>query len=339
MFGLTKKHTQPIKDNNETSETDTLTADTHNVSTLNSGNFSTEHRESFLNNSNSGAELNILKTDLPEWEKTFDWADDVSWSKVLISESENLRHTGTINRQKDSAMVILVRRLEHFPTVETIQAVRQNIQKDITRLNSVKEAMLPISGQKPDSNPILTQTNVELSSELNKIIIEQEAFEKKIQSELEIINTLIESIVNSGKSRELIHALLQLYKFGITQEGVYHTSTPPIPTPEEQVILAQEDVSESQNPEKTEPSTAQSQEETQEETKNTEIDIKTQEIEDQKKTPKNKDFKTESKTGESIKQISDVINYDQKTKNQKNDDSSYFDYNFIFGSDKKSPKK
>ena len=323
MFGLTKKTTPPIKESSENKEVENTALETHNTNTLTSGNFGTDHRESFLNNSTPGNELNILKTDIPEWEKTFDWADDVSWSKVLISESENLRHTGTINRQKDSAMVILVRRLEHFPSLETIQAVRQNIQKDITRLNSVKDAMQPTPGQKPDSNPILTQTNVELSSELNKIIIEQEAFEKKILSELEIINTLIDSIVNSGKPRELIHALLEIYQFGITQKGVYHISTPPV-TPE--IETEGREFKEGEELE-----SAESLEIV--EDKNIET-----EKEAQKKTQKSKDIKAESKTGESIKQISDVINYDQKSKSQKNDDSSYFDYNFIFGSDKKSKK-
>ena len=333
MFGLTKKTAHPIKESSENKEVENITLETHSTNTLTSGNFGSDHRESFLNN--SGNELNILKTDVPEWEKTFDWADDVSWSKVLISESENLRHTGTINRQKDSAMVILVRRLEHFPSVEIIQAVRQNIQKDITRLNSVKEAMQPTPGQKPDSNPILTQTNVELSSELNKIIIEQEAFEKKILSELEIINTLIDSIVNSGKPRSLIHALLEIYQFGITQKGVYHISTPPLELYEEEIEAVKEiekaeefkiDTDETPS---SKPSNNLEENilETQEE-----ISIKTTQDEDQVKTPKNK----ESKTGESIKQISDVINNDSKS--QKNDDSSYFDYNFIFGPDKKSKK-
>ena len=325
MFGLTKKNTQPIKENNDNPETDNIVTDTHTMNNLNSGNFNNEHRESFLNNSNVGNELNILKTDVPEWEKTFDWADDVSWSKVLISESENLRHTGTINRQKDSAMVILVRRLEHFPTVETIQAVRQNIQKDIIKLNSVKEAMQPMHGQKSDSNPILTQTNVELSSELNKIIIEQEAFEKKIQSELEIINTLIESIVNSGKPRELIYALLQIYQFGITKDGVYHLSTPLI-EPEKAEDIIENEIKESENIDVT--IIEEEAEDLEEETKNTQNT-------DQKKSLKNK----ESKTGESIKQISDVINQDSKSNSQNSDDSNYFDYNFIFGPDKQSSKK
>ncbi len=336
MFGLTKKTIPPIKESSENKEVENTTLEIHSTNTLTSGNFGTDHRESFLNNPTSGNELNILKTDIPEWEKTFDWADDVSWSKVLISESENLRHTGTINRQKDSAMVILVRRLEHFPSVETIQAVRQNIQKDITRLNSVKDAMQPTPGQKPDSNPILTQTNVELSSELNKITIEQEAFEKKILSELEIINTLIDSIVNSGKPRELIHALLEIYQFGITQKGVYHISTPPIQAQEE-TDLEEKEMEDEEEELENDLDTLASDEES---------EIKIEEIKKEKiapehtekKTQKNKELKTESKTGESIKQISDVINYDQKSKSQKSDDSSYFDYNFIFGSDKKSKK-
>ena len=330
MFGLSKKNPQPIKENNETPETDHSAIETHVSNNLSSGSFSSEHRDSFLSNNSGGNELNILKADVPDWEKTFDWADDVSWSKVLISESENLRHTGTINRQKDSAMVILVRRLEHFPTVKTIQAVRQNIQKDITRLNSVREAMQPIAGQKPDRNPILTQTNVELSSELNKIIIEQEAFEKKIQSELEIINTLIESIVNSGKPRTLIYALLEIYQFGITRDGVYHLSTP-LPVPELEPETEFERTLDEEIKDQTTPESITAQ--TEQEIEHLQKNIKEIQEEIQKKSPKSKG----SKTGDSIKQMSDVINQDPRKANNhaQGEDSSYFDYNFIFGPDRK----
>ncbi len=330
MFGLSKKNTQPIKENNENPETDHSAIETHASNNLSSGSFSSDHRDSFLSNNSGGNELNILKADVPDWEKTFDWADDVSWSKVLISESENLRHTGTINRQKDSAMVILVRRLEHFPTVKTIQAVRQNIQKDITRLNSVREAMQPIAGQKPDRNPILTQTNVELSSELNKIIIEQEAFEKKIQSELEIINTLIESIVNSGKPRTLIYALLEIYQFGITRDGVYHLSTP-LPVPELEPEAESQSTPEAEIKNQITPESITDQ--TEQEIEHLQKNIKEIQEEIQKKSPKSKG----SKTGDSIKQMSDVINQDPRKANNhaQGEDSSYFDYNFIFGPDKK----
>lgn len=215
MFGLSKKIGQ--------------SKDTEIDSNLNIENEEsmTDSEEDFINQALSGSEPSVLKDGIPEWERNLHWVDDISWSKVLMSDSENLRQGNTINRQKDSAMVVLVRRLEYFPNAETINNVRGLFQKELNRLNSVRDAMNFDDVQQNEQNPILTQAGIELASELNKIKIEQDAFERKVAGEVEIINNLVNTIEDNGKPRAQVIALLHLYDFGEDNEGrIYHISTP-----------------------------------------------------------------------------------------------------------------
>jgi hypothetical protein len=227
MFGLSKKTTPILNEmDNELQDSDNST-----------DSFITSMKDLEEKNDYNVVVDNepvVLRLDsAAEWDKSVDWSDDISWSKVLISESESLRHTGTINRQQESAMVILVKRLELFPTPEIILAVRKNLENDILKINSVRNAMqidTKVDNQgniKPELNPILSQTGIELTSELNKISIEKDSFEKKIKAETGIIQSLVENILNNGKSKDLLHTLLHLYEFRFdTKDRVYHISSP-----------------------------------------------------------------------------------------------------------------
>ena len=174
------------------------------------------------------SEEEIFSDKEPEWESNLNWTEDLSWSKVMLSDAENMRQTGSTTRLKDTAMVVLVRRLENFPSVETIQKVRKSFESEINRLKSVKEAMKHSFREvNSEQNPTLLQAEAEVESELSKISVEKDSFENKIMGEVKIIEKLVENIVKHEKPRELVVALLKLYNFDENTGGdIYHMSTP-----------------------------------------------------------------------------------------------------------------
>lgn len=145
-----------------------------------------------------------------------DWDQDPSWSKILMSDSESLRQQGTVYRQKDTNMVVLVRRLEYFPKLSVIKSTRKLFDEEISRLNKVKDVVEFESNNMPDQNPILAQAALEVESELNRIVIERESFEKKLNSEVDIIDGLVQTILSyENKKPEMVGALLKLYDFDL----------------------------------------------------------------------------------------------------------------------------
>lgn len=169
---------------------------------------------------------NLSKGNNPIWETNLDWLDNISWSKILISDSENLRQNGLLNRQKDTLMVVLIRRLEYFPGIQTIKQIQGLFDAEIGKLEATKDAIkAPTSSDQnieneATQNPILTQASLEVESELKKILIEKESFDRKLESEVEILRDLCKTIAgqtdNLGK--EKLFALLNLYDFEYTLE-------------------------------------------------------------------------------------------------------------------------
>lgn len=161
-----------------------------------------------------------------ESNKEGNWNEDFSWSRILMSDSESLRQTGSVYRQKDTNMVSLVRRLELFPSNELILSTRKLFEDEIHRLNKVREVVEFESNQLKDSNPILTQAAMEVESELSKISIEKESFEKKLTSEVRIIDDLVQTIIShESKNPALIAALLKIYNFDLDKGNkVIHKS-------------------------------------------------------------------------------------------------------------------
>lgn len=168
--------------------------------------------------------LDVLRRNDTNWDNSDDWLEGMSWSRVLLSNSENMRQNSTLGRQKDTLLVILIRRLEAFPGQQTITKIRQLFKSELERLSFVKEAMQPsvqfisdITTTKDlskEQNPILTQTALELESEEKKIAIEQEAFEKKVSSELGILENICSSIFESSpEKKQKVILILQLYGF------------------------------------------------------------------------------------------------------------------------------
>ncbi len=166
--------------------------------------------------------LNFLSNkNIPPWESNLDWLDNVSWSKILISDSENFRQNGLLNRQKDTLMVVLIRRLEYFPNIQTINQIRNLFEAEIAKLEATKDAIkAPTSSNQEieneaTQNPILTQASLEVESELKKIMIERDSFDKKICSEIEILSDLCRTIAgqNDDLGKQKMLALLSLYSF------------------------------------------------------------------------------------------------------------------------------
>jgi hypothetical protein len=215
MFSLSKK--QPAQSNRE------IEANNNNTNVNNSETAAEE---------NNNQEL-IFKENSPKWEDNLNWADDLSWSRVLMSDAETLKQTGTVTTQKDSLLVVLVRRLEAFPQMETISSVRNLIESEINRLKSVKTVMQHgQNSEQNDKNPILVQAKVEVESELTKVMIEKKAFEDKLEGEIRIINNLIDNIIKGSEDQKKMHdkiiALAHIFNFEEDENNkVYHLSTLP----------------------------------------------------------------------------------------------------------------
>ncbi len=169
---------------------------------------------------------NNANTKNSQWDENLVWTQDQSWSRILMSDSESLRQTGSVFRQKDTNMVVLVRRLEYFPTLDLIKSTRKLFNDEINRLVKVKEVVDNESSHLKEQNPILTQAALEVESELAKITVEKNAFEEKLTSEIKIIDDLVQTIiVHENKKPEILASLLKLYSFDLDKNNnIIHQS-------------------------------------------------------------------------------------------------------------------
>jgi hypothetical protein len=186
-------------------------------------NLNTSSNQTDLNNVtinrplNMSEELSYLEELSIPWNQNLDWTNP-SWSKVLLSDSESFRSDSTVNRQKESPMVLLVKRLELFPSKEIILNISNLFDKELQKLYSVRNAMGE-RDKEEDQNPILTQTEIEVKSEITKIQIEAEALQKKLEAEKSIIADLIDIGIKIGFEFSKLKILLELYGFEINEEN------------------------------------------------------------------------------------------------------------------------
>lgn len=224
MFGINRKNNQK-----EEQENSLHNSNSHNLSNtindqiptaLNSINTTNliNNKEN-LNLQNMTNDINISNSNSSN--NPINWTEDFSWSRILMSDSESLRQIGAVYRQKDTNMVALVRRLEYFPSLKLISSTRKLFEDEIFRLNKVKEVVDFESNQLKETNPILTQAGMEVESELSKITIEMESFEKKLSSEVKIVDHLVQTIIaHENKKPESIAALLRIYEFDLDKNNI-----------------------------------------------------------------------------------------------------------------------
>ena len=112
----------------------------------------------------------------------------------------------------DSNIMVLLRKLERFPNKKEIQKKRTFFQTEVNRLENAKKALATLLTDPKQLNPSLVLAHTNIDSDLRNAIVEQNAFESKLDAEIKAIDELI-NMFESSEDYEKVVVLLELYGF------------------------------------------------------------------------------------------------------------------------------
>ena len=180
-------------------------------------------------------EISISKDD-SEWDKNLSWSDDLIPEEIYVKGYKDNLDVDKINvsstnaaigsnkiystlPKDDTNLIILVRKMESFPSEDEIAQKRQFYKETIQKLEQAKDALAVVTSNQHDANPALTMAYTTIDSDLRHVIVEQRSFEAKLRVETQVIEDFMEIFGDSGDYKK-VELLASFYGFSKSEDDI-----------------------------------------------------------------------------------------------------------------------